>query len=187
MILSSGHLRRIFRCGTDGPGHRKTVVKDTLARPARPVLTLCVMAQIPFAQARRRAHGLKCRQTGNGLLPAMLAGALLCAACSERPVQPLCQERTRNCLNIDTEDVEIGGSEFFEVRLTNVCRADIEYKLCFEVPGEEAGCRQKTLATTERADERIALARFGGRTRIFVRRASEAKACRFPLTRDVEF
>ncbi|MFP4003873.1 MAG: hypothetical protein ACLFV8_08865 [Alphaproteobacteria bacterium] len=118
-------------------------------------------------------------------MPAAIAGALFAAACTEE--QPLCEERTKRCLSIKTRDVRLGAQDRFEIQLTNVCHDEIEYKLCFEVHGEEADCRQGYLAATRRVDESISLARFGGRTRIFVRYESEAKACRFPLTRDVEF
>ncbi len=134
---------------------------------------------------RARKNARPAHQAGLGIRLIVLSSAALSAACSEPP--PLCQERTRRCLGIESRDIEVRGTERFEIRLANTCHEDIDYKLCFEVPGEPADCRQGTLAAARRAEENIALGRFGGRTRIFVRYASEAKACRFPLTRAVRF
>jgi len=117
------------------------------------------------------------------LIPCL--GAALLVACTEE--QPLCEERTKRCLNIETRDVEIGGRTHFQVRLANTCQEEIEYKLCFEVPDATANCRQNTLAPARRAEETIPLDRFGEKTRVFVRYVRDAKACRFPLTPDVKF
>lgn len=117
----------------------------------------------------------------------LLLGAAsgLLAACTEPP--PLCRERARRCLSIESRDVMFRGSRRFEIQLANTCHEEIEFKLCFEVRDGTADCRQDTLAPTRRTVQRIALNRFAGRTRIFVRYLSEAKACRFPLTRDIKF
>lgn len=121
-----------------------------------------------------------------GLRLFALAAASLSASCSEPPAA-LCQERTRRCLKLDSRDIAVGSQRRFEIELANICHEEIEYKLCFEVPGDEADCRQGLLASARRTEESIPLDRFGGKTRVYVRYSSEAKACRFPLTRDVEF
>ena len=122
-----------------------------------------------------------------GRLFLLLLGAVTpaLAACTEPA--PLCQDKAKRCLNVKTRDVGRGATERFEIQLTNTCHEELEYKVCFEVPGETADCRQGRLEPTQRAQKNIRLSRFGGRTRIFVRYWNEAKACRFPLTQDVQF
>ena len=131
------------------------------------------------------------RQTAPGLHrpamhPPVLFCALMLAACTDQPA-PLCDETARRCLNIETRDVDWRGRQAFQVRLANICHEEIEYKLCFETPGEQADCRQDTLEPTRRTEENILVSRFGGGTRVFVRYVREAKICRFPLTPDVKF
>lgn len=126
--------------------------------------------------------------------PFLLAG-LVCgiaaaglAAC-DRPRQYECDPRVRQCVQTKSGDVQRTGgpAEEFEIRLSNTCQYEVDVKLCFDAPYGISDCREFTLRPFQMREERVELARFTGRSRLFMRRADEARACRFPLTRDVTF
>lgn len=128
-------------------------------------------------------------------VPSLVLARVACAvaaaglAACDQPRQYQCDQKVRQCVHTNSGDVERLGepAEEFEVRLTNTCQYDVDVKLCFDVPYGISDCREFTLRPFQIREERADLARFTGHSRLFLRRADEARVCRFPLTRDITF